>query len=117
MGVDELVEVVSDALADVKGQEVRVLDVRGQTSITDYMIIASGTSERHLKSLAERVVERARELGVKPSGMEGGSGDGWILVDLLDVVVHLMRPSIRDFYGLERLWGPDQVQDPGLRGG
>ena len=108
MDASGLVDVVSAALSDLKGQDLRILDVRSLTSITDYMVIVSGTSERHVRSLAERVAESAKAVGVHPAGVEGALGSGWILVDLFDVVVHVMRPSVRDFYGLERLWEPSQ---------
>jgi ribosome-associated protein len=103
---EELLGVVTTALDDLKGQEVKTLDVRGLTSITDYMVIVSGTSERHVKSLADLVVERVKEAGAPTGGVEGGGGSGWVLVDLFDVVVHVMQPSVRDFYALERLWEP-----------
>ena len=106
MRSEELLEVVKTALDDLKGQDIQVLDVREMTAITDYMVIVSGTSDRHVKSLADLAVERAKEAGAKSGGIEGGSGSGWVLADLFDVVVHVMLPSVRDFYALERLWEP-----------
>jgi ribosome-associated protein len=96
--------VVLGALDELKAVDVRTLDVRDQTSITDTIIVASGTSQRHLKSLADRVLERAREAGIKPLGIEGERGADWYLVDLGDVVVHVMSREKRDFYNLEKLW-------------
>ncbi len=93
------------ALADAKGQDVKVLDVRGVTDFTDYMIIVSGTSSRHVQTLAERVCERMRTHGIKPAGREGEAVGDWVLVDFGDVVVHVMRQQVRDFYNLEKLWG------------
>ena len=107
MDADGLKTLVVDALEDLKGQKVSVIDVRGKTTITDYMIIASGTSNRHVRSLADRVVERAKQAGIQPLGVEGESGCEWVLVDLCDVVVHVMLPRIRDFYNLEKLWSMD----------
>lgn len=109
MEVDQLKDLVIDALEDVKGKDIRVLDVRGKSSVTDVMVIASGTSSRQVKSLADRVVERAKEAGVKPLGMEGEREAEWVLVDLGDVVVHVMQPEIRDFYQIEKLWSTENV--------
>lgn len=99
-----LAPVVLAALDELKGIDVRTLDVRDQTSITDTIVVASGTSQRHVKALADRVLERAREAGVKPLGVEGERGADWFLVDLGDVVVHVMSREKRDFYNLEKLW-------------
>ncbi len=104
MNSDQLSELAVAALEDVKARDIKVLDVRHLTTITDYMIIASGTSDRHVKSLAERVIERAGEAGVRPYGVEGQEKGDWILVDLQDALVHIMQPETRDFYNLEKLW-------------
>lgn len=104
MQAKELRELVVAALEDMKAVDVRVLDVRGMTALTDCMVIASGTSDRHVKSLARAVQDRARAAGVKPMGVEGEEAGEWVLIDLCDVVVHVMRPQTRDFYNLEKLW-------------
>ena len=101
---DRLLEIVVAALEDMKGVDVRVIDVRGLTSITDRMVIVSGTSTRHVKALADNVVLHAKQHGFKPLGVEGENSAEWVLVDLADVVVHIMMPEIRDFYALEKLW-------------
>jgi ribosome-associated protein len=93
------------ALEDAKGQDIKVLDVRGVTDFTDYMIIASGTSSRHVQTLADKVRTHLRERGVRPVGSEGEKTGDWVLIDFGDVVVHVMRPQVRDFYNLEKLWG------------
>ncbi len=99
-----LKSVVIDALADMKALEVKVLDVRGLTDIADFMVIASGTSDRHVRSVAQRVVERAKEAGFRPHGVEGRQDSDWVLIDLNEMIVHVMLPRVREFYGLEKLW-------------
>jgi len=99
-------KVVKDALADMKAVDARVLDVRGLTDISDYMVIASGTSDRHVRSIADNVVRMAKAAGVRPFGVEGAKDGEWVLVDLPDVMVHVMLPRVREFYGLEQLWEP-----------
>ena len=96
--------VVIDALADMKALEVKVLDVRGLTDIADFMVIASGTSDRHVRSVAQRVVERTKEAGFRPHGVEGQQDGDWVLIDLSEMIVHVMLPRVREFYGLEKLW-------------
>ena len=97
-------DVVLGALAELKAVDVRALDVRGITDITDTMVVASGTSDRHVKSIADRVVQRCKEAGFRPYGMEGERDGEWVLLDLQDVVLHVMLPRVREFYALERLW-------------
>ena len=95
---------VIDALEELKAKDVREIDVRGKTSIADLLVIASGTSARHVKSIANEVTKFAKLAGVMPLGVEGEVEGEWVLVDLGDVIVHVMLPRIREFYGLERLW-------------
>jgi ribosome silencing factor RsfS/YbeB/iojap len=92
------------ALDDMKALQVTVLDVRGLTDIADYMVIASGTSDRHVRSVAQRVVEKAKEAGFRPHGLEGLKDGDWVLIDLNEMIVHVMLPRVREFYGLEKLW-------------
>ena len=99
-----LQDIVTAALDDMKAVNVRVLDVRGLTDIADTMVIASGNSDRHVRSIAERVVEKAKAAGFRPLGTEGARDGEWVLVDLQDLIVHVMLPRVREFYGLERLW-------------
>jgi ribosome-associated protein len=99
-----LQNLVTAALDDMKAVNVRVLDVRGLTDIVDTMVIASGNSDRHVRSIAERVVEKARAAGLRPLGTEGARDGEWVLVDLQDILVHVMLPRVREFYGLEDLW-------------
>ena len=102
--------VVVEALEDMKAANIKVLDVRSLTDITDFMVIASGTSDRHVRSVADRVIEKAREAGFRPFGIEGERDGEWVLVDLPDVLVHIMLPRVREFYGLEKLWSDSHSQ-------
>jgi ribosome-associated protein len=110
---------VIDALDELKAKDVREIDVRGKTSIADVLVIASGTSARHVKSIADEVVRFAKKAGVMPLGVEGEQEAEWVLVDLGDVIVHVMLPRIREFYGLERLWtvGDHDVEGEAARAG
>ncbi|HKU79462.1 MAG TPA: ribosome silencing factor [Rhodanobacteraceae bacterium] len=92
------------ALDELKARDIREIDVRGRTSIADLLIIASGTSSRHVKSIADEVVKYAKRAGMLPLGVEGETEAEWVLVDLGDIIVHVMLPRVREFYGLERLW-------------
>ena len=104
MNSKQLGEMVVDALDDIKAQDIVKLDVRGLTTVTDYMIVASGTSKRHVKGLVDNVTEKAKEAGRRPIGVEGEDGGEWVLLDLDDVLVHVMLPKVREFYNLEKLW-------------
>jgi ribosome-associated protein len=96
--------VVADALADMKALDVKVLDVRGLTDIADCMVIASGTSDRHVRAVAQRVIEKTKQAGFRPHGVEGDQDGDWVLIDLSELIVHVMLPRVREFYGLEKLW-------------
>lgn len=104
MQSDELADLVVDALEEIKGDDIRVLDVSSVTTIADVMVVASGGSNRQVQSLADNLLGRAREQGVRPLGVEGKEAGDWVLVDLGDVIVHIMRPEVRAFYNLEKLW-------------
>jgi len=101
---DRLRSLVLAALDDLKARDVREVDVRGKSSVTDLLVVASGTSSRHVKSIADEVVKKAKQAGQPPIGVEGQREAEWVLVDLGDIVVHVMLPRTREFYGLERLW-------------
>lgn len=104
MHIDSLKTLVVDALEELKAQDITLLDVSNLTSVTDLMLVASGTSNRHVAALANNVVEKAKAAGLQPLGTEGRAGDDWVLVDLGDLVVHVMLPETRRLYDLERLW-------------
>ena len=110
MNIDELKTLVIQALEDLKAQDIVELDVSTLTDVADWMIVASGTSSRHVKSLAENVVVEAKKQGIQPVGVEGENVGDWVLVDLADILVHVMLPETREFYNLEKLWvGPRHV--------
>ncbi len=111
-----LVKTVTAALDDMKATNVKVLDVRQVTDVSDCMVLASGNSDRHVKSIADRVVERAKAAGFRPMGVEGQRDGEWVLVDLNDVLVHVMLPRVREFYGLEELWEAAPAAKPRAKG-
>ena len=104
MNSEQLSDLVVEALEDVKAKDIVRLDVRDMTTVTDYMIVASGTSTRHVQALVDNVIEKASQAGHKPTGVEGESGGEWVLLDLQDALVHVMLPKVREFYNLEKLW-------------
>ena len=101
---DQLQELVLAALEDFKAEDITTIDVRGKSPLTDAMMIASGRSTRHVKSMADNLIMLAKQAGFPPLGVEGEKQGEWVLVDLNDVVVHLMLPKVRAFYNLEKLW-------------
>ena len=111
----DLTQLIVDALEDLKALDIRIVDVRGQTSVTDWLVIASGTSSRHVKSLADHVAQEMKvKHGASALGSEGADAAEWVLVDFDSVVLHVMQPPIREFYDLERLWdrrGRDAAED------
>ncbi len=104
MKSEKLTQLVVAALEDVKGNDIVTLDVRDMTSVTDYMVVASGTSNRHVRALANAVSDKVKSAGHRPSGIEGADGSEWVLLDLGDTIVHVMLPRVREFYNLEKLW-------------
>ena len=111
MQVEDILKTVQHELDERKGQTITALDVRGKTSFTDYMVVVTGTSDRHLKALCDYVVEKLKEQGVRPLGIEGDLGSDWVLLDLGDVIVHAMTAQAREFYQLEKLWSVDRPQE------
>ena len=110
MNSNEVIEMAVKALEDMKGVDLTVIDIVGKSSIADAMIVVTGTSQRHVKSLAESVRITSKEASHPPLGIEGGDSSDWVLVDLGDVIVHVMTEEKREFYSLEKLWsvGPDE---------
>ncbi len=110
MTPEQLEKLARGALEDLKAEDVLSLDVRDLTTVTDYMLIATGTSGRHVRALADEVQEQARAGGVRTLGTEGMDSAEWVLIDLGDVLVHIMQREARAFYDLEKLWGASTPQ-------
>lgn len=104
MQTDTLKYLVTDSLESLKAHDITYLDVSALTQVTDLMIVATGTSTRHVAALAQHLVENAKATGMQPRGVEGGHNADWVLVDLDDVIVHIMLAETRELYDLERLW-------------
>ena len=111
MNTQQLCDLAVDALEDIKGIDIKVLDVINKSSVTDIMIFASGNTSRQVKALANSVADKAKKAGSPALGFEGDDSNEWVLVDLGDVVVHVMQPAIREFYNLEKLWGEDSPSE------
>ena len=112
MELDQVKKLVRGALEDLKAADIVEIDMHGKTSMTDTMVIATGSSNRHVKSISENVVVTAKQAGIMPVGIEGDDLGEWVLVDLGDVIVHVMQARVRDFYQIEKLWSMD-LAEPG----
>jgi ribosome-associated protein len=110
MNSSDLLKFILSALEDMKARDIEPLDVADKSSMTDYMVICSGTSRRHTQSIAENLVVEGKKNGIKPLGVEGKDEGEWILVDLGDAIVHIMLPETREFYSLEKLWSASEKQ-------
>ena len=110
MTIDEVKNQAVEALEDLKAEDITVLDVKDKTTVTDWVVIASGSSSRHVKSIANNVAVEAKKAGRAPLGMEGEDDGEWVLVDMGDVIVHVMQRQVREFYDLESLWSVDLEQ-------
>lgn len=111
MQTEQLLKIVQDELDERKGLQLTTLDVRNKTNFTDYMVVVTGTSDRHLQSLCDHVAAKVEENGVIPLGLEGGPGSDWILLDLGNVIVHAMTAQAREYYQLEKLWSVDKPKE------
>ncbi len=109
MNTNQLITVTKKALEDKKAKDIKVLDIRQFNNITDFMIVASGRTHRHVTALARHVIEQAKNHGHRALGEEGSRVGEWVLVDLGDVIVHVMQPQTRDFYQLEKFWSDMSV--------
>ena len=100
---DKILEIIKNSLENNKAENVVIINLKGKTSISDYMVVASGTSQRHVASLAEKVFEDLKKAGFR-SSMEGEEKADWVLIDAFDVIVHIFKPEVRDFYNIEKMW-------------
>ena len=105
MKTEKLLTIVQNALEDKKGKDIKTLDVHKISSFTDFMVIVTGRTARQVSALAQHVIEESKSYGYRPLGDEGSQAGEWALVDLGDIIVHVMQPQTRDFYQLEKLWG------------
>jgi len=111
MQADELLALVTEVLDERKAENIVTVDVIGRSSFTDYMVIATGTSARHIKALCNYVSVAIKEKGMLPKGIEGENGSEWVLFDLGDVILHVMTDETREFYQLEILWSVDNTEE------
>lgn len=111
MQADELLDLVTNVLDERKAENITTIDVIGKTSFTDYMVVATGTSDRHIKALCNYVAMALKEKGIAPRGIEGTQGSEWVLMDLGDVILHVMTAQTREFYQLEKLWSIENAED------
>ena len=111
MNPDELKALVLNAVEDVKAFDINFVDVQGRSSVTDILLFASGRSDRQVKSIANNIIIEAKKAGIQPLGVEGLNSGDWVLVDLGDIVAHIMLPQVRDYYGIERMWEADEAED------
>ena len=111
MSIDKLKQLAITALEDLKAEDITVIDVIGKTTVTDWIIVATGSSSRHVKSIANNVVIEAKNANQKPLGIEGEGEGEWVLVDLGDVIVHVMQRQVREYYDLESLWSVEAMDE------
>ena len=114
MTKENLQDLIVASLAEIKGMDIRTLDVRELTSVFDFMVVASGASTRQVKALADNVAKQAKQAGFRPISSEGHESADWILIDFGDISVHIMLPEAREFYDLEGLWACSAYSQPGL---
>lgn len=107
-----MLDVVVKSLDDDKAQDIVVIDLAGKSSMADQMVVCSGTSQRHLGAMTQHLREKLKATGLIDVAVEGLSMADWVLIDAGDVIVHLFRPEVRSFYGIEKMWGPDPAAVP-----
>tara|TARA_B100001059_G_scaffold230457_1_gene264683 strand:- start:2075 stop:2428 length:354 start_codon:yes stop_codon:yes gene_type:complete len=110
MNIKEHNELIIEILNNAKAKDINVLDVRKLTSTVDYMVMASGSSTRHVKAISQVIVEESKKAEKRPIGVEGEQGSEWVLIDFADILVHIMLPRVREFYNLEKLWSLQPIK-------
>lgn len=116
LGPEHLKALLARVLDDNKAEEIEIIDLQGQTSIADFMIVATGRSNRQVIALADKISDSMTEAGYTRPRTEGMPHGDWVVVDAYDIIVHLFRPEVRDFYNIEKMWRPDPVQVPKAAG-
>jgi ribosome-associated protein len=111
MQTKDLIKMIEHVLDERKGENITIIDVQGKTSITDYMIVVTSTSDRHAKALSNYVLVKVKENNITPLGVEGQQGSDWVLVDLGDVILHIFTAQAREFYQLEKLWSIERAEE------
>lgn len=111
MQTKKLLKTVEEVLEQHKGQHITILDVEGKSSVTDFMVLVTSTSQRHAKALSQYVLEKVKESGFTPLGVEGQQDSDWVLLDLGDVILHVMTAQAREFYQLEKLWIVERAEE------
>lgn len=112
VGTTSLLDLVLQSLDDSKAEQIVSIDLTGKTSIGDYMVIASGRSDRHVGSIADHLLKKLKDAGVKGVSVEGMPQCDWVLIDAGDIIVHVFRPEVREFYNLEKMWSADRPNKP-----
>lgn len=108
---EDVLKTVMGTLDDAKAEEINKIDIRGKSALGDYMVIASGRSHRHVAAIADQLLRELKVSGYGPAKVEGQQGADWVLIDTGDIIVHIFRPEVRDFYGIEKMWSfPDQAE-------
>jgi ribosome-associated protein len=111
-GSEALLAIITAVLDEAKAEEVVAIDIKGKSSIGDYMVIASGRSDRHVGSIAEQLQRKLKDAGYGRARIEGQPQCDWVLIDAGDIIVHVFRPEVREFYNLEKMWSAERPSDP-----
>ena len=111
LAVDDVLQAVISSLEDSKAEEITTIDIQGKSALGDYMVVASGRSQRHVGAIADHLLRKLKSGGVRSARVEGQQHADWVLIDAGDIIIHLFRPEVREFYGLEKMWQVPASQD------